>query len=274
MQGVSLERGQSTGSAGAPRSRFVSPCRHRSWLTWIPLPSTGAWLWFCWFIFWAGAIVWYSTHLCLTTSPISCTPSYWSSPSQPRSSPGPSGSPGCSSPSPSPAHTWAASRASPATSRASSGRTSWCTTCPPPSTTCPRLSSRRTRPSCSATRRPTSRRQRGSSCRPIPRYETWVVGWIQACTQMEFYNTYGDVGMWVPHLLSPASSQHPCALTHRYGRAGAARLGCLCTTTCSCTTRRAAQEEHLCTQQVNCARQPPSLQRPPTDSVPVTLAPK
>lgn len=30
---------------------------------------------------------------------------------------------------------------------------------------------------------------------PIPRHETWVVGWIQACTQMEFYNTYGDVGM-------------------------------------------------------------------------------
>ncbi|KAL0186111.1 hypothetical protein M9458_017781, partial [Cirrhinus mrigala] len=22
----------------------------------------------------------------------------------------------------------------------------------------------------------------------------WVVGWIQACTQMEFYNTYGDLG--------------------------------------------------------------------------------
>lgn len=30
---------------------------------------------------------------------------------------------------------------------------------------------------------------------PIPRSETWVVGWIQVCTQMEFYNTYGDVGM-------------------------------------------------------------------------------
>ncbi|XP_062311383.1 protein FAM78B-like [Osmerus eperlanus] len=30
---------------------------------------------------------------------------------------------------------------------------------------------------------------------PIPRHETWVVGWIQACTQMEFYNTYGDIGM-------------------------------------------------------------------------------
>lgn len=32
---------------------------------------------------------------------------------------------------------------------------------------------------------------------PVPRNETWVVGWIQACTQMEFYNTYGDIGMWV-----------------------------------------------------------------------------
>ncbi|XP_061636217.1 protein FAM78B [Phyllopteryx taeniolatus] len=30
---------------------------------------------------------------------------------------------------------------------------------------------------------------------PIPRHETWVVGWIQACTRMEFYNTYGDLGM-------------------------------------------------------------------------------
>lgn len=32
---------------------------------------------------------------------------------------------------------------------------------------------------------------------PVPRNETWTVGWIQACTQMEFYNTYGDIGMWV-----------------------------------------------------------------------------
>ncbi|XP_028300479.1 protein FAM78B [Gouania willdenowi] len=30
---------------------------------------------------------------------------------------------------------------------------------------------------------------------PIPCRETWVVGWIQACTQMEFYNTYGDIGV-------------------------------------------------------------------------------
>ncbi|XP_061093956.1 protein FAM78B [Conger conger] len=30
---------------------------------------------------------------------------------------------------------------------------------------------------------------------PVARNETWVVGWIQACTQMEFYNTYGDIGM-------------------------------------------------------------------------------
>lgn len=32
---------------------------------------------------------------------------------------------------------------------------------------------------------------------PVPRNETWTVGWIQACTQMEFFNTYGDIGMWV-----------------------------------------------------------------------------
>ncbi|XP_051769848.1 protein FAM78B isoform X1 [Ctenopharyngodon idella] len=30
---------------------------------------------------------------------------------------------------------------------------------------------------------------------PVPRNETWTVGWIQACTQMEFFNTYGDIGM-------------------------------------------------------------------------------
>uniref|UniRef100_A0A6I8P7V4 Family with sequence similarity 78 member B n=1 Tax=Ornithorhynchus anatinus TaxID=9258 RepID=A0A6I8P7V4_ORNAN len=30
---------------------------------------------------------------------------------------------------------------------------------------------------------------------PIPRRETWVVGWIQACNQMEFFNTYSDLGM-------------------------------------------------------------------------------
>ncbi|XP_070222823.1 protein FAM78B isoform X2 [Bos mutus] len=30
---------------------------------------------------------------------------------------------------------------------------------------------------------------------PIPRHETWVVGWIQACNQMEFFNTYSDLGI-------------------------------------------------------------------------------
>ncbi|KAK6484414.1 protein FAM78B, partial [Huso huso] len=30
---------------------------------------------------------------------------------------------------------------------------------------------------------------------PVPRNETWVVGWIQTCNQMEFYNTYSDAGM-------------------------------------------------------------------------------
>nr|XP_033816680.1 protein FAM78A [Geotrypetes seraphini] len=30
---------------------------------------------------------------------------------------------------------------------------------------------------------------------PIPKKETWVVGWIQACNHMEFYNQYGDQGM-------------------------------------------------------------------------------
>ncbi|KAM4605248.1 protein FAM78B-like [Polymixia lowei] len=30
---------------------------------------------------------------------------------------------------------------------------------------------------------------------PVPRDETWVVGWIQACTNMEYYSTYGDIGM-------------------------------------------------------------------------------
>ncbi|KAM6169287.1 protein FAM78A [Rhynchocyon petersi] len=30
---------------------------------------------------------------------------------------------------------------------------------------------------------------------PIPKKETWIVGWIQACSHMEFYNQYGDQGM-------------------------------------------------------------------------------
>ncbi|KAM9129228.1 protein FAM78B [Pangshura tecta] len=30
---------------------------------------------------------------------------------------------------------------------------------------------------------------------PIPRRHTWVVGWVQACNHMEFYNTYSDLGM-------------------------------------------------------------------------------
>ncbi|KFO29103.1 Protein FAM78B [Fukomys damarensis] len=34
---------------------------------------------------------------------------------------------------------------------------------------------------------------------PIPRHETWVVGWIQACNQMEFFNTYSDLGMPSDH---------------------------------------------------------------------------
>lgn len=39
---------------------------------------------------------------------------------------------------------------------------------------------------------------------PIPKKETWIVGWIQACSHMEFYNHYGDQGMssWeLPDLL-------------------------------------------------------------------------
>uniref|UniRef100_UPI00398EDE35 protein FAM78A isoform X1 n=2 Tax=Pristiophorus japonicus TaxID=55135 RepID=UPI00398EDE35 len=30
---------------------------------------------------------------------------------------------------------------------------------------------------------------------PILKPDTWVVGWIQACNYMEFYNTYGNLGM-------------------------------------------------------------------------------
>lgn len=30
---------------------------------------------------------------------------------------------------------------------------------------------------------------------PLPKKETWIVGWIQACSHMEFYNHYGDQGM-------------------------------------------------------------------------------
>uniref|UniRef100_A0A8C6XKW3 Family with sequence similarity 78 member A n=1 Tax=Naja naja TaxID=35670 RepID=A0A8C6XKW3_NAJNA len=39
---------------------------------------------------------------------------------------------------------------------------------------------------------------------PVPKKETWIVGWIQACSHMEFYNYYGDHGMssWeLPDLL-------------------------------------------------------------------------
>ncbi|XP_050570601.1 protein FAM78A isoform X1 [Cygnus atratus] len=39
---------------------------------------------------------------------------------------------------------------------------------------------------------------------PIPKKETWIVGWIQACSHMEFYNHYGEQGMssWeLPDLL-------------------------------------------------------------------------
>lgn len=33
---------------------------------------------------------------------------------------------------------------------------------------------------------------------PVAGKETWTIGWIQACNHMEFYNTYGNKGMWVP----------------------------------------------------------------------------
>ncbi|KFQ92968.1 Protein FAM78A, partial [Nipponia nippon] len=39
---------------------------------------------------------------------------------------------------------------------------------------------------------------------PVPKKETWIVGWIQACSHMEFYNHYGEQGMssWeLPDLL-------------------------------------------------------------------------
>lgn len=32
---------------------------------------------------------------------------------------------------------------------------------------------------------------------PVAGKETWTIGWIQACNHMEFYNTYGNKGMWV-----------------------------------------------------------------------------
>ncbi|KAM4604665.1 protein FAM78B-like [Polymixia lowei] len=42
---------------------------------------------------------------------------------------------------------------------------------------------------------PTFRASAEVTMPPVPRDETWVVGWIQACTKMEVYNTYGDIGM-------------------------------------------------------------------------------
>lgn len=30
---------------------------------------------------------------------------------------------------------------------------------------------------------------------PVPHFEMWEVGWIQACTETMFYNTYGDIAM-------------------------------------------------------------------------------
>ncbi|XP_063000778.1 protein FAM78A isoform X1 [Elgaria multicarinata webbii] len=48
---------------------------------------------------------------------------------------------------------------------------------------------------------------RASACvlvPPLPKKETWIVGWIQACSHMEFYNHYGEHGMssWeLPDLL-------------------------------------------------------------------------
>lgn len=44
-------------------------------------------------------------------------------------------------------------------------------------------------------RTPYFRASAGVVMPPVPRNETWTVGWIQACTQMEFYNTYGEAGV-------------------------------------------------------------------------------
>lgn len=32
---------------------------------------------------------------------------------------------------------------------------------------------------------------------PVVRKEIWTVGWIQACNQMDFFNYYGEEGMYV-----------------------------------------------------------------------------
>uniref|UniRef100_A0ABI7W1B4 Family with sequence similarity 78 member B n=1 Tax=Felis catus TaxID=9685 RepID=A0ABI7W1B4_FELCA len=44
---------------------------------------------------------------------------------------------------------------------------------------------------------------------PIPRHETWVVGWIQACNQMEFFNTYSDLGIQILSLYKGDFTQAP-----------------------------------------------------------------
>lgn len=46
---------------------------------------------------------------------------------------------------------------------------------------------------------------------PVAGQETWTIGWIQACNHMEFYNTYGNKGMWVSGVLM---ALFKCILLH------------------------------------------------------------
>lgn len=55
-------------------------------------------------------------------------------------------------------------------------------------------------------RTPYFRASAGIVMPPVPRNETWTVGWIQACTQMEFYNTYGEAGVWVTTMTQNATT--------------------------------------------------------------------
>lgn len=48
---------------------------------------------------------------------------------------------------------------------------------------------------------------------PVAGKETWTIGWIQACNHMEFYNTYGNKGMWVRALVLNFFFFFYCAVT-------------------------------------------------------------
>lgn len=51
---------------------------------------------------------------------------------------------------------------------------------------------------------------------PVAGQETWTIGWIQACNHMEFFNIYGNKGMWVSWFVGEELQSARLALRYEF----------------------------------------------------------